>query len=228
MRLVQLLRKHLNRIRKERFERRLRALGVSLGDGIRWNDPRTIDIDITRPSLVSIGARTTINGGVTILTHDFVTNVFLNMYGELINSAGRVTIGNNVYLARNSTILKGVTIGDNAIVGYGAVVTKDVPAGGIVAGNPARLVGNVEDYYKKRQDACVTEAFDYAHSIVERFGRRPVVEDFWEEFPLFLDGHELDPRLPIERQLAQAYPRYRQQHKARFAGFDAFLKAAGL
>jgi len=51
-----------------------------------------------------------------------------------------VIIGRNVWLGSNSRICKGVTIGDNAIVAACAVVTKDVPANSIAAGNPARIV----------------------------------------------------------------------------------------
>jgi acetyltransferase-like isoleucine patch superfamily enzyme len=51
-----------------------------------------------------------------------------------------VTIGNGVWVAAQATILKGVTIGENAVVGAGAVVTADVPANSVVAGNPARVV----------------------------------------------------------------------------------------
>lgn len=228
MKLKQLLRQRLADWRKKRFEDGLRRRGVALGEGIRWGDPRTIDIDLTRPSLVEIGALSTISSGTTILTHDFVTNVFLNLHGELVNSSGRVSIGRNVYLARHCTILKGVSIGDNCIIGYGSLLTRDIPAGSVVAGNPAKVVGSVDEYYAKRQARCVEEAFDYARSIQQRFGRMPVVEDFWEEFPLFMNGDQLDARLPIKRQLAQAYPRYAAQHRARFADFDAFLRAAGL
>lgn len=51
-----------------------------------------------------------------------------------------VHIGNNVWIGEYSTILKGVTIGEGAIVGCHSVVTKDVPPYAVVAGNPARVV----------------------------------------------------------------------------------------
>jgi acetyltransferase-like isoleucine patch superfamily enzyme len=52
-----------------------------------------------------------------------------------------VVIGRNVWLASKVTVLKGVTIGDNAIVGAGAVVTKDLPENAIAVGVPAKIVG---------------------------------------------------------------------------------------
>lgn len=58
------------------------------------------------------------------------------MQGPTIKQGARVGI--------NATLLPGVVIGANALVGAGAVVTKDVPAGAVVAGNPARVVGEVE------------------------------------------------------------------------------------
>lgn len=53
---------------------------------------------------------------------------------------GDVVIGNDVWLGREAMILSGVTIGDGAVVGARALVTRDVPPYGIVAGNPATLV----------------------------------------------------------------------------------------
>ena len=56
------------------------------------------------------------------------------------DEAAAVVIEDNVWIGACAIVLKGVTIGENAIVGTGAVVTKDVPPNTIVAGNPARVV----------------------------------------------------------------------------------------
>ena len=55
-------------------------------------------------------------------------------------SKGRTTIGNDVWIGREAVIMPGVTIGDGAIIGTRAQVTKDVPAYAVVAGNPGRIV----------------------------------------------------------------------------------------
>ncbi len=54
--------------------------------------------------------------------------------------AEEIHIGNNVWLACNVTVLGGVTIGDNAVIGAGSVVTKDIPAGYLAYGNPAKPI----------------------------------------------------------------------------------------
>lgn len=51
-----------------------------------------------------------------------------------------VTIGNSVWIGGGATILPGVTVGDRAVIAAGAVVTRDVPAGALVGGNPARII----------------------------------------------------------------------------------------
>ncbi|SLN02787.1 Galactoside O-acetyltransferase [Corynebacterium xerosis] len=56
-----------------------------------------------------------------------------------------VTIGNNVWIGANVTILPGITIGDDAVIAAAAVVTKDVPAKSLVVGSPARVIRTVED-----------------------------------------------------------------------------------
>lgn len=62
-----------------------------------------------------------------------------------------IIIGDNVWLGvwlgRSVTILKGVHVGNDAVIGANCVVTKDIPAGGIAVGNPVRIVGSV---YERR------------------------------------------------------------------------------
>jgi acetyltransferase-like isoleucine patch superfamily enzyme len=55
-----------------------------------------------------------------------------------------VVIGDNVWLADSVTVCKGVTIGDNSIVGAASVVTRDIPANAIAAGNPAKVIGEID------------------------------------------------------------------------------------
>lgn len=57
------------------------------------------------------------------------------------NEGGEVVIGDRAWIAYRAVILPGVTIGEGAVVGAGAVVTRDVPPYAIVAGNPAKVVG---------------------------------------------------------------------------------------
>ena len=54
-----------------------------------------------------------------------------------------VTIGDSVWIGGNATILPGVTIGDNVVIGAGSVVTRNIPSGVVVGGNPARIIKKV-------------------------------------------------------------------------------------
>lgn len=54
-----------------------------------------------------------------------------------------VTIGNSVWVGGGAIILPGVTVGEGAVIAAGAVVTKDVPAYAVVAGNPAKIIKTV-------------------------------------------------------------------------------------
>lgn len=62
----------------------------------------------------------------------------------------RVRIGNNVWVGGDVSILPGVTIGDNAVIGAGSVVTKDIPAGVLAAGNPCRVIREITEEDKTR------------------------------------------------------------------------------
>lgn len=60
-----------------------------------------------------------------------------------------VKIGSNVWVGGNAVITPGVTIGDNTVIGAGSVVTKDIPAGVIAAGNPCRVLREITEEDKK-------------------------------------------------------------------------------
>jgi acetyltransferase-like isoleucine patch superfamily enzyme len=59
-------------------------------------------------------------------------------------SCAPINIGENVWIAGQSAVLKGVTIGENSVVAYAAIVSSDVPANVVVAGNPARIVKRLD------------------------------------------------------------------------------------
>lgn len=71
-------------------------------------------------------------------------DIDINPIQRKLTSKGPVIIGNNVWIGDKATILSGVTIGDGTIVAANSVVTKDVPAYSIAAGNPAKVIKNLK------------------------------------------------------------------------------------
>ena len=106
--------------------------------------------DLTFPPGVHIGPMTYLAFGTRILTHDPTRGLYLH-----------TRIGANCFIGGCSTILPGVEIGDNCVIGAGSVVTRSVPSGSLVAGNPARILReniDVMDYGRFR-DADAMEDF---------------------------------------------------------------------
>jgi acetyltransferase-like isoleucine patch superfamily enzyme len=86
-------------------------------------------LDKTYPQGIHIGPESYCASGCLILTHDYARGIHTD-----------TRIGSCCFVGANAIVMPGVIIGDGAIVGAGAVVTQGVPAGCIVAGNPARIV----------------------------------------------------------------------------------------
>lgn len=103
------------------------------------------------PFLVHFHNNVAISAGVRIITHSAVNTVFNHEEStdKYLCRFGKVEIGNNVYIGANAIINFGVTIEDNCIVAAGAIVTKDVPSGSIVAGVPAKVIGSYEESKRK-------------------------------------------------------------------------------
>ncbi|HLH10869.1 MAG TPA: acyltransferase [Methylovirgula sp.] len=103
--------------------------------------------DLTYPKGVHVGPESFVAFGATILTHDTTRRLYRH-----------TRIGRRCFIGARSLILPGVEIGDECLVGAGAVVTKDVPSRSVVVGNPARVIrtdvrlgpyGRFEDALKK-------------------------------------------------------------------------------
>ncbi|HLZ22612.1 MAG TPA: DapH/DapD/GlmU-related protein [Ktedonobacterales bacterium] len=93
-------------------------------------------VDICATKLVRIGADCLIGTHVIILDSDFHEVADHSRLPE----SRPVLIGNRVWIGNRATILPGVTIGDDAVVGAGSVVMSDVPARTLAMGNPARVI----------------------------------------------------------------------------------------
>lgn len=170
------------------YLRHLRRLGMEIGEGTTVYDPRSVLIDETRPWLVKLGKNVQITRGVTLLTHGYEWAVLKGVYGDVLGSAGMVTVGDNVFLGVNAVILKGVTIGSNTIIGAGSVVTRDIPGNCVAAGNPARVLMSLEEFYEKRKAAQLSEARELAAQYRRAYGKDPEDEALSEFFWLFSDG----------------------------------------
>ncbi|WP_228524388.1 sugar O-acetyltransferase [Actinomyces haliotis] len=137
----------------------LRELIGSLGDGVRLKPPLSVDYGRN----ISIGESTFINYGLTALD---VAPIRIGVHCQIgpnvqlltpvhpvepgpretgLESADPITIGDNVWLGGGVIVYPGVTIGDDSVIGAGSVVTRDVPAGVIAVGQPARVLREIDD-----------------------------------------------------------------------------------
>lgn len=107
---------------------------ISLGDNVYFNFNCTI-LDVAK---VAIGSFVFFGPGVQIYTATHPIDWHRRNSGE--ESGKPVTIKDHVWVGGGAIILPGITIGEKSIIGAGAVVTKDVPSGVFVAGNPARVI----------------------------------------------------------------------------------------
>lgn len=173
------------RYSSDTYVKYLRNIGVKIGSRTTIFDPRTTIIDETRPWMISIGDDVQITSGVTILTHGFDWSVLKGVYGEVLGSSGKVSIGNNVFIGMKSTVLKGVSIGNNVIIGANSLVNRDIPDNCVAAGNPCRVVMSLDEYYKKRKYEQVKEATELVREYREKMGKNPDESVLHEFFWLF-------------------------------------------
>ena len=149
-----MLKKFLKRIvyreknNSEEYIRFLRKKGIEIGEDCTIYVPTKTFIDTQYPYMIKIGDHVKITLGVIILTHDFSWTVLKNSKdtayeGSVLGGSGPVIIGNNVWIGGNVTVLPGVSIGDNVVIGAGSVVTKDISSNVIAVGNPCRVIKEI-------------------------------------------------------------------------------------
>lgn len=139
-----MIKKFFYRLRGEYPTEKLVKNGMKLGENFkRMND---VIIDPSHCFLITIGNNVTLAPRVHILAHDASTKLFLG-YTKI----GKVTIGNNVFIGANTTILPNCIIGDNVIVGAGSVVTSNLLPDSVYVGNPARRLCDIDDYINKNK-----------------------------------------------------------------------------
>ena len=129
-------------IRGEANIEKLKQDGLKVGNDFSYGTGCFFD-----PSccfLISIGNNVTFSSKVHLLAHDASLKRKLGY-----SKVGRVIIGDECFLGANVTVLPGVVIGYGSIIGAGSVVTKDVPAHEVWAGNPARKISTVDEYLSK-------------------------------------------------------------------------------
>ena len=113
------------------------------------------------PSMIYIHDNVAIATDVYFCDHDVISEM-LNNIPELVEKFGKysykkskIELFDNVFIGAHAILMGGISIGPNAIVAAGSVVTKDVPKNTIVGGNPAKVIGSFEDFITKRAKRSV-------------------------------------------------------------------------
>lgn len=108
------------------------------------------NVGITDPCYVRLGDNVHLTG-CTLFGHDGSVSMLRQAYNVPLDKVGKIDIRDNVFIGHQAIVMPGVTVGPYAIVAAGAVVTCDVPAGSVVAGVPARVIGQIEEYLRRLQ-----------------------------------------------------------------------------
>lgn len=105
----------------------------------------------TEPYLISVGKDCLFASDIHLITHDGGVKVLNSMnyfQGERMDNIAPIKVGDNVYIGTGAYIMPGVTIGNNCIIGANAVVTHDIPESSVAVGMPAKVIEDINLYYK--------------------------------------------------------------------------------
>ncbi|MEY8370028.1 acyltransferase [Aerococcaceae bacterium 50-4] len=218
-----------NKFNSERYTDYLKAKGVEVGKGTYFFDPISTQIDVNRPYLLTIGEYCKITKDTQILTHDYSSSVFrLANGGTTVTSAKKTIIGNNVFIGVRSIILPGTNIGDNVIVGAGAVVSGKIPSNTVVAGNPAKVITDLNSHAEKRQSKLLSEAVFYAKEFYSATGTYPEISQMGDFYPLYYSGslenlRSLGVNVRANGDNAITFAQDLERNQSEFKNFEEFI-----
>lgn len=126
-----------------------KKIGVNMGEDIHiYGD--AYKMFGTEPWAISLGSHVHITDGVRFVNHDGGTLIFRHLIPDL-EITKRICVGDYVYIGIQATIMPGVHIGNNCVIGAGAIVTRDIPDNSVAVGVPARVVKTTDEYFEKIQ-----------------------------------------------------------------------------
>ena len=122
-------------------------IGVNLGKNVKFYGMKSTMFS-TEPWLITIGNDCFITANCQFITHDGGTLILRKEIPDLEITAP-ITIGNDVYIGLNTTILPGTKIGNRCIVGACSLVKGEFPDNSVIAGVPARYIKSVDEYLEQ-------------------------------------------------------------------------------
>jgi len=124
---------------------------ISVGKRVSIND----NVFLNGYGGIEFGDDSGVAYGTALISEDHEISNPDILIKEQPKTPGKITVGKNVWIAANCTILKGVTIGEGSVIAAGSVLTRSVPPFTLVGGNPARVIRSIKK--KERSEEPVPE-----------------------------------------------------------------------
>lgn len=198
-----------NKRRRRAWLERLVERGLHIGRNVVIMDD--VSFDSTYPWLIRVEDGCRISTGVRILAHDATT---LRDLG--VSRLGQVKILKDSFIAERCIILPGVTIGPRAMIAAGSVVSRDVGEGALVAGNPARVYGQYNEYLDRISEAASRSLIINVGKLAGSETQKAVRDAIANGMDVFTDGIDDDfsyfhnvSRDDVAAAAADAYARLR-------------------
>lgn len=160
MRVINFIRARFRKwLNEEYWMEDYKKMGMKIGKNCDINPG--LMVDYSHCWLIELEDRVTLAPQVYLLAHDASTKRTLNH-----TRLGRVLIKAGAFIGARSIIMPGVTVGENAIVAAGSVVTKSVESNTIVGGNPAKFIMTTEDFFAKSTERMkFSKLYDSSYTI---------------------------------------------------------------